>query len=533
MANWPRRNRAVSIDYDVAIPMRDGTRLQADVFRPAGAGRVPVILLRTPYDRQLGSGFALQINAVQLAAAGYAVVVQDTRGRFGSGGDFSPFVHEARDGFDSIAWCADRSWSNGRVGMAGSSYLGFAQVLAAREQPEALKAWVPALTTIDARTAWVYEGGALCLGFDLSWALGMMVADPRTRNTSAVLDALGNWPATVRMPIVENPLFDQPSGQFLRDWIDRKDDADYWAAQSGIGIDMCAAPALQIGGWYDLFHLGTFRLHEALANGAARDNHRFVMGPWDHSGYPLGTGSGNVDFGPRATFDLNGAQRDWFDWLLRDESEPDWPKNRMFLTGTNQWETFDTWPPRFDVLDLHLGPGGTLTDIPASEGLARFEADADDPAPALGGRMCCAPYLLPVGSRWQNARAERPDVLRFQTDTVTKPWTLLGPITAEIWSTSDRNIGDVHVTLVDIDARNGSRYLGDGIARLELTPGEPARFMVDLGQIGHVVMPGHRLGVDIAAVSFPRFDLAPAEGTSQRAVVFGSEFRSRITIGVA
>jgi len=256
MANWPRRNRAVSIDYDVAIPMRDGIRLQADVFRPAGDGRLPVVLLRTPYDRQLGSTFGLQLNAVQLAAAGYAVVVQDTRGRFGSDGDFSPFVHEGRDGDDSIAWCAEQPWSNGRVGMAGSSYLGFTQVLTAKEQPEALKAWVPALTTIDARTAWVYEDGAFCLGFDLSWALLMMSGDPRTRDLAAVHDALRLWPETVQTPIEQNPIFDQPSGQFLRDWIERKNDDDYWAARSGFGVERCSAPALQIGGWYDLFLTG-------------------------------------------------------------------------------------------------------------------------------------------------------------------------------------------------------------------------------------------------------------------------------------
>ena len=244
MANWPRRNRAVSIDYDVAMPMRDGVRLQADLFRPAGDGRLPVVLLRTPYDRQLGSTFGLQLNAVQLAAAGYAVVVQDTRGRFGSEGDFSPFVHEGRDGVDSIAWCAEQPWSNGRVGMAGSSYLGFTQVLTAKEQPEALKAWVPALSTIDARTAWVYEGSAFCLGFDLSWALLMMSGDPRTRDLAAVQDALHMWPETVQTPIEQNPIFDQPSGQFLRDWIERKNDDAYWAARSGFGVERCSAPAL-------------------------------------------------------------------------------------------------------------------------------------------------------------------------------------------------------------------------------------------------------------------------------------------------
>ncbi len=532
MVNWPRRNRSVSIDYDIDIPMRDGVMLRADLFRPAGDERAPVVLLRTPYDRQLGSGYGMQINAVQLAAAGYAVVVQDTRGRFGSEGDFYPFVHEGRDGADTIEWCADRSWSNGRVGMAGSSYLGFSQVLAAKEQPEALKAWVPALTTLDARSAWVYEGGALCLGFDLSWCLKMISGDPRTRNISTVLGALEHWKETARTPIERNPVFQQPAARFLLDWIARKDEDAYWATQTGAGVEACIAPALQIGGWYDLFHYGTFRLHDALANGVAGSSHRFIMGPWDHSGYPLDSGSGDFDFGPAAAFDLNSVQREWFDWLLREESEPDWSRNRMFVTGTNQWESFESWPPSTGVTELYLGTGRTLGDVATGAGEVRFDIDADDPTPTVGGRLCCASYLLPVGSRGQDARAERDDVVRFQTEPVTEPWTLLGPVVAEIWSTSDREIGDVHLTLVDVDPKGGSRYLADGIARAALVPGEPAKFAVDLGQVGHVVLPGHRLGLDVAAMSFPRFDRAPVDGKSHRSIVFGGEFRSRIAIGI-
>jgi putative CocE/NonD family hydrolase len=531
MANWPRKTRSVTIDYDLDVPMRDGATLKADVFRPAGGDKWPVVIIRTPYDRQLGSSFGMQMNAVQLAAAGYAVVVQDVRGRFASEGDFTPFLHEGQDGVDSIAWCAEQPWSTGRVGSTGSSYVGFVQVLAAKECPDALKAWVPSVTTIDARTGWVYEGDALCLGFDLSWGLGLMSTDPRTQDVGSILDALESWPATARIPIEENPIFDQPSGRWVRDWATRKDDAAFWAAQAGFGVEQTTAPALQIGGWYDLFHHGTFGLHDALARGNAGSQHRFVMGPWDHSPMPLASGSGNVDFGPRAAFDLTAAQRDWFDWLLHEGSEPDWPANRMFITGINRWESFETWPPPVDPIELALGANGTLNDAATGSGEAVFVTDPEDPTPTVGGRLCCALYLLPVGSRWQDARAKRPDVVRFMTEPVSQPLTALGPVTAEIWSTSDREIGDVHVTLVDIDYRGSSRYLADGIARKQLTPGEPACFTVDLGQVGHVVQPGHRLGIDVAAMSFPRFDLAPACGSSQRTIVFGGDYRSKLTIG--
>lgn len=531
MANWPRRTQSVSVDHDLLMPMRDGIRLRADVLRPSGIGPVPVVLLRTPYDRQLGSAFGLQINAMQLAAAGYAVVVQDVRGRFGSEGDFYPFVNEANDGVDSIAWCAEQSWSNGRVGMAGSSYLGFSQVLAAQECPDALKAWAPAMTTVDARSAWVYEGDAFCLGFDLSWGAMMMAGDPRTRDITAAHQILQSWQMASRIPIAQNPLFEQPSGQFMRDWIERKDDTAYWSRQRGDGVGVCSAPALQIGGWYDLFHSGTFRLHDTLANGEAGSAHRFVVGPWDHSGLPFGTGSGDVDFGPHAAFDLGSVQREWFDWLLYEESEPDWPRNRLFITGANVWESFDVWPPESATVEFFLGADGRLNDVATDTGEVRFEADPDDPTPTVGGRLCCSLYLLPVGSRRQDSRANRADVVRFQTEPVSISQPLLGRVTADIWSTSDREQGDVHLTLVDIDPHGHSQYLADGIARGTLLPGEPTRFAVDLGQIGHVLQPEHRLGLDIAAMSFPRFDPNPVDGAQQRSIVYGGAWQSILRIG--
>jgi putative CocE/NonD family hydrolase len=203
----------------------------------------------------------------------------------------------------------------------------------------------------------------------------------------------------------------------------------------------------------------------------------------------------------------------------------------MFLTGINQWETFDAWPPPVEPIALALDANGSLSDTGAATGEAVFVADPEDPTPTVGGRLCCALYLLPVGSRWQDARAKRSDVVRFATEPASQPQYALGPVTAEIWSTSDRATGDVHVTLVDIDHRGSSRYLADGIARKQLTPRKPELFTIDLGHVGHMVLPGHRLGIDVAAMSFPRFDIAPAVGESRRTILFGGEFNSRLTIG--
>ena len=150
---------SLSVDAGLDVPMSDGTGLATDVIRPAGGGSVPAVVVRTPYNRRTPASRGLQVDALGLAEAGYAVVIQDTRGRFASGGDFEPFVDEQDDGIDTIEWVAGQPWCNGRVGMAGISYLGYCQLAAAARGPEPLEAIIPGLTPCDVRDGWICEGG--------------------------------------------------------------------------------------------------------------------------------------------------------------------------------------------------------------------------------------------------------------------------------------------------------------------------------------------------------------------------------------
>ena len=160
--------KTVSVDRHVVVAMRDGIELIADLYLPAGSGSFPTLLQRTPYGRQSTPGFAL------LAAEhGYAVLMQDTRGRWQSGGDFRPFVHEAEDGYDTCAWICGQHWSNGRLGMFGGSYVGVTQWQAALARAPGLEAICPAITASDYHEGWTYQGGAFELGFNLSWATGL------------------------------------------------------------------------------------------------------------------------------------------------------------------------------------------------------------------------------------------------------------------------------------------------------------------------------------------------------------------------
>ena len=159
------------IDRDVPVEMRDGTVLRADVYRPESDAQWPVLLQRTPYDKNVPRISALLLNPVRAASAGYAVVVQDVRGRFASDGDFYTFRHEPDDGYDTIAWAAAQPWSTGKVGMFGLSYVGATQWLAAITTPPALATIVPVVTASDYYEGWTYQGGAFELGFNASWTL--------------------------------------------------------------------------------------------------------------------------------------------------------------------------------------------------------------------------------------------------------------------------------------------------------------------------------------------------------------------------
>ena len=261
----------ISVDRDVRVTMPDGIRLAADVFRPAGGGRHPVVVLRTPYDRGGAAAFGLQINALRLAEAGYAVVTQDVRGRFGSEGDFEPFRAEAADGVATIHWAAEQPWSTGVVAMAGMSYCGYAQVLAARERPEPLRAWIPAFCPLDARTEWVHEGGAFSLAFNLALSLASFAGpDRRTERPADVLAALDDWEASVRRGADDQPaLLSTPAAGARRPRrvarASRRCRLVGAAERAGAGAHDAAA--LVIGGWFDIFHRGTLSLHAELAAG--------------------------------------------------------------------------------------------------------------------------------------------------------------------------------------------------------------------------------------------------------------------------
>ncbi len=160
----------ITIDFNVPAKMRDGVTLYANIYRPMGEGQWPVLLTRLPYGKDFSIGSSV-LDAAQVARQGYVVIVQDTRGRFASEGEWDPMRNEALDGVDTIEWAAQLPYSNGSIGMYGASYFGFTQWAAAVHQPPALKAMIPFITWNDPLNGVLFRGGAFELGNSASWQL--------------------------------------------------------------------------------------------------------------------------------------------------------------------------------------------------------------------------------------------------------------------------------------------------------------------------------------------------------------------------
>lgn len=491
---------ALSVDTDIEVPAAGGVALATDVIRPAGAGRHPVVVMRTAYDRTTYASVALQVHALRLARAGYAVVLQDVRGRFGSGGEFEPFVNEQADGIATLEWVMSMPWSSGDVAMGGVSYNAFSQVAAATACPESLKAIVPALAPADVRDTWIRRGGVLDIGFHLSWALSSIATlDRRTRQTDALVAALDDPRATSALGVDQPALRTTPAASWFFDWAAKQDPyPDDPRVPTETDIARVVTPSLVVAGWYDVFAVGSFRLFDALGGGS-----HIVVGPWTHSGLPLGRRAGALDFGRRAAVDLHQLQIDWYDVHLRGTGALP-ARATVFVTGTNEWVQFDAWPPPDTPRGWHLQRTGGLAESPAEPGEVTFEVSANAPTPAVGGR--CYPWepALRSGAFDVSSRANRSDVLTFTSDPLDVPIRAIGSAALTLFVSSDVTPYQFVAVLVDVH-RDGSAWnVSDGVVE-----SSESHITIDFGAIGHEFGLGHRIRVDISGAAWPRYVVRP------------------------
>jgi hypothetical protein len=535
----------VRVERDVAVPMRDGTVLRADVFRPEPEGRYPVLVSRTPYDK---SGAAVSygwMQPIRPASNGYVVVIQDVRGRFASAGEFRPFHQEVDDGFDTIEWAAVQPWSNGRVGTFGLSYLGATQWLAASATPPNLQCMVAGVTASDYYDGWTYQGGALVLGFNLMWALSafagpkLLRADLPPERRQQLLGPVyavmfDHWPALRTMPLRDlGAIAPDLVAPYYKDWLDHPQRDGFWEpvtierAHPRINV-----PVLNIGGWFDLFIRGTLRNFAGMrSDGAtprARDGQRLLVGPWSHA-TQLGARTGNRVFGARAQVLLDDLHERWYDHWLKDADnglDRD-PAARLFVMGADEFRDYDGWPPSTAASQrwyLHSngsaatlrGDGGLSAIEPAAERADHFVYDPENPCPTVGGALFPSPLDVPPGAFDQREVELRPDVLCYTSEELAADVEVVGPVTARLWVASSARDTDFTAKLVDVAPDGTAWNLTDGVMRARyrkgfdrvvlIVPDEPFELEVDLQGTANVFRAGHRIRLEVSSSNFPRFD---------------------------
>ncbi|MBZ5614983.1 MAG: CocE/NonD family hydrolase [Acidobacteriia bacterium] len=529
-----------AVENNVAVPMRDGVRLRADVLRPAVAGRFPVLVYRTPYGKDAAQqDYKTFRHAVE---RGYAVVIVDVRGRYHSEGEFRPYENEGRDGYDTIEWAAIQPWSNGAVGTFGLSYPAAVQWLAAVESPPHLKAMVPAMTFSTPQN-FFYAGGA----WDMSWIewiwdniawntrVKKNLPGPHTNE-----EALAAW--KVEGPKMQNalPLMDVPQlrqvAPYYFDWLRHPAEDQWWDwSELRNKYDRAHAAVLNLSAWYDDNYgpEGATTNYAGLLKARAGEKDprtHLLLGPWVHGVEDTGeTKSGERKFGPSAAIDYDNVVLRWMDHYVKgieNGVEREKPV-RYFVMGANQWRDSEVWPPPAGITPFYLAPAATgenvgkLAEKPAGRGKTFSEFVSDPTNPVVN-------EYDSSGAHDYRKLAGRADVLTFDSPVLENDTEVTGPIHAHMFVSCECRDLDLWVRLEDVSP-DGKAFnlMSPGLDVLRASYRDLARgrqwlesgkvYELDLNNLitSNVFWKGHRVRVQISGSFYPNFSRNLQTGKSE------------------
>ncbi len=527
----------IIIQHDVPMKTRDGVTLYADIYRPKSTDKLPVILMRTPYDKSVNWAVS---PAFKMVPRGYVVIIQDVRGRYTSGGEWYPFKHEQADGYDAVEWAAALPYSDGKVGMIGASYVGATQMLAAIAQPPHLAGIAPNMTASNYHDGWTYQSGAFEQWFDQNWTsqlaqntLERLIHQNTDARVGAATLPIANYPVFNFGQLPADAQLTASIAPYYLDWVAHPDYDDYWKQWSiEENFSKIAVPMLQVGGWYDIFNAGTLRNYMgAKAHGAteaARTKQHLLIEIGGHSGF--GRRIGDVDFGPHAVENVyTDVILDWYDFLfksIKNQFATDKPV-KLFVMGANEYRQEDDWPPpqaRSTKYFLHSagkansvrGDGSLSTSAPKSEPSDSYAYNPANPTPTIGGPLCCDAEHMEPGPRDQRAVENRDDVLVYSIGPLNSDLEVTGPVTADLFVKSSAVDTDFTAKLVDVAPDGFAQDLTEGILRMRyrssaehatlMNPGQIYEITLDLWATSNVFLKGHSLRLEISSSNFPRFD---------------------------
>ena len=538
MSDNSYQTAGIHAEQNIAIAMRDGVTLRANLFRPVESGPVPALVLRIPYDKDAAQSY-VYAHPSWYARHGYAVLVQDSRGRYQSEGEFYPLRHDDTDGFDTIEWCAAQYWCDGQVASYGFSIPGINQLLAAHLQPPSLKTAIPAFYPAGMHDGFLYVGGALSMATLAQWA-AIIAGDAANRKGDdeaiaqvALADQIsGKWhPAT---PMRQTPFFITPDSlPFIADYLAHPSADDYWREWDlSSRLDTIDIPCLHVSGWYDSFIAKTIECYEVFT-AAGRAEHRLLVGPWYH--IPWTQKVGAIDYGWEARNFVDDYQIAWFDAQLKgDRTRLDsLPMVRLFVTGANEWRDYDSWPlPGTMAEKWYCHSGGRANSLSGDGSLSREAPDDEDadffiygpavPVESLGGHSCCLPDRAPMGPADQRPVEYRNDVLVYSSSPLDTPVFIAGKVNAVLHAATSAVDTDFTVKLCDVWPDGTSINITEGIIRGRyhksladerlLEPGKIYSFSIAAGVACHQFEAGHSIRVEVSSSNFPHFDRNPNNG---------------------
>jgi len=528
------------LQRNLPVRMRDGVVLRADVLLPTEDSKFPVLVYRTPYGKDAAEReYTTFQHAVE---RGYAVIVQDVRGRFQSEGEFRPYENEGRDGYDTIEWAAGQAWSNGAVGTFGLSYPGAVQWLAAVQSPPHLKAMVPAMTFSNPQN-FFYAGGT----WDMSWIdwIWINIAwDTRAKKNlpgpRTYQEAVAAWKAGGVTMLNTLPLLDlkplQQVAPYYFDWLRHPPEDPWWKwSELRDKYSHTSAAVLNLSGWYDDNYgpegAATNFIGLAKARAGAKDAHtHLLLGPWVHGvASTAQTRSGEREFGPTAAIEYDDVVLRWMDHYLKgvdngvDREKP----VRYFVMGRNQWRDAVQWPPAAREVGMFLAPPSVherfarLQTRPVDNG-GSFSEFVSDPAHPVTN-----PYDS-SGAHDYAKLSDRADVLTFDSAVLQQDTEVTGPIKARIFVSCDCRDFDLWARVLDVAPDGGAINLmspGLDVERASyrdlsrgkqlLLPGKIYELRLERLITSNVFLEGHRIRLQISATFSPNFSRNLQSGTSE------------------